>query len=171
MATRKCPYCAEKIQFEAKICHFCKRHIPPAEQSERKTSTGTRALAVVFSLIGFGMMIQICGTIMDSPSGSAPTQQPRLGVTGTTVVLVTENPVARVPVVTTFAVWGAIGEAAHDQYQLSQIDAIGGTYTVAPLTKALVLENKIFDEVSKVRMLDGKHKNRTGWVSHAWIRK
>ena len=94
-------------------------------------------------------------------------------VTGKTVVLVAENPKSRVGVVTTFAVWEAIMDAAaaNDAYRLRQIDLMGGTYTVAPLTKALVLDNKIWDEVSKVRILEGRHKNRTGWVPHGWIGK
>lgn len=180
MATRKCPFCAEKIQYEAKVCRFCKRDLPLVAQGEKKTSTGVKVLVVFFALVGLGMVSELCGTATDSPSASASRSQPapghvtylrEVGAPGETVVLVTENGEERVPIVTTLAVWDAIGEAArtNDQYRLRQIDLMGGTYTVAPLTKALVLEIKLWKSASKVRMLEGEHENRTGWVSNDWV--
>ena len=168
MATRKCPFCAEKIQSEAKVCRFCNRDLPLVAQGEKKTSTGVKVLVVFFALVGLGMVAQVCETVLESPSASAPRSQP---APGETVVLVTENGEERVPIVTTLAVWDAIGEAArtNDQYRLRQIDLMGGTYTVAPLTKALVLEIKLWKSASKVRMLEGEHENRTGWVSNDWV--
>ena len=78
MATRKCPFCAEKIQFEAKVCHFCKRDLPAVTQAKKKTSTGVKVLVVFFVLVGWGMVAENCGTVLDSPSAGPPPISRRL---------------------------------------------------------------------------------------------
>lgn len=35
---RRCPFCAEKIRFEATVCRFCNRNVPPVERLDEHAS-------------------------------------------------------------------------------------------------------------------------------------
>jgi hypothetical protein len=43
---RKCPFCAEIIRIEAKICRFCQRDLPDADAPEDKSVDGEDSLAI-----------------------------------------------------------------------------------------------------------------------------
>jgi hypothetical protein len=59
MATRKCPFCAEQIQVDARKCKHCGSDIPAAP---RKTHPGTWA-----ALIAMVLMMGMCFVVIQGP--------------------------------------------------------------------------------------------------------
>lgn len=57
MRTRICPFCKEDIQFQALVCRYCRRDLPPVAQStppRRKTSNAWVAAIAVAGIIVSG---------------------------------------------------------------------------------------------------------------------
>ena len=52
--TKKCPFCAEEILSEAKVCKHCNRNITEAEKPFYRRSVGCAIpLGIIFVIIGF----------------------------------------------------------------------------------------------------------------------
>jgi hypothetical protein len=58
---------------------------------------------------------------------------------------------------------------ANDKYARNQLLQSGKVYTVKKNTRALILDLDSF--AWKVRILEGEHKNRVGWVMYEWARR
>ena len=51
MRTRYCPFCKEQIHYQALVCRYCTRDLPPKVQSQRKNSHGWLAAIIAAGVI------------------------------------------------------------------------------------------------------------------------
>ncbi len=54
MRTRICPFCKEDIHFQALVCRYCRRDLPPVARPRRKSSHAWLAAITVAGIIVSG---------------------------------------------------------------------------------------------------------------------
>lgn len=57
---------------------------------------------------------------------------------------------------------------ANDKYGVGSMFVSGLVFSVDHGTKVLVIDSKTFKR--KIRILEGEHKYRAGWVAYEWVR-
>lgn len=74
MAKKKCPFCAERVQYEAAVCRFCNRDLPS------KKDYSLQAVLLVGVALFLGMIIPFasgsCNYSSPTRSFSPPSQKP-----------------------------------------------------------------------------------------------
>ncbi len=84
MRTRTCPFCKEDIHFQALVCRYCIRDLPPlAQQRHRKNSPGWLAAIAAAGIIVSGatflaveFLRERKNWLTDQPRRPAPQPQP-----------------------------------------------------------------------------------------------
>ncbi len=159
----ECPFCAEKIKAKAKVCRYCGRDIP--EDAKKKGSSRAAWLGLLlFLVLMVGFVITTLSPSRTARRGSNPSIPSvgailRLSATG-----------GAIPV--------GINEDALDQLEKAQMaqDEQGQVQLVASArillvpggTKVRLLELGLFRY--EVRILEGRHKGRKGWVPREFVK-
>jgi hypothetical protein len=83
MRTRTCPFCKEDIHFQALVCRYCTRDLPPLPQRHRKNSPGWLAAIAAAGIIVSGatflaveFLRERKNWLTDQPRRPAPQPQP-----------------------------------------------------------------------------------------------
>lgn len=77
---RKCPFCAEWIRPEAKVCKHCHKDVPPVEASTTPAAGMSPILkgVLVFAALFFGLIVYVMLTADTGPSSTPSASIPSL---------------------------------------------------------------------------------------------
>ncbi len=126
-------------------------------------------MIILYSFIGFLFLVAIATTPEEGNYSSTNSNKQTSKFTGDEGILYVEG-LDKVGVATTKAALDELTKAsvARDSIGYARVYQEGRAFQVKTNTKILVLENTF--TTTKVRILEGEHYGKSGWVPYEWIK-